>query len=365
MVADEGGALPGPVLGRLEGALPLQHRPALVPVLGELGEDGAEVDLAVAERAEAAGAVLPGLVAGIDALAAGGPELGVLHVEHPDPLVVEVDVLQVVQLLQDEVAGVVEQAGPGVVIHPVPEHLHRRPVEQVLAGMHLVAEVHARFLVGVEDGPPAPGQLVEGLLHQAGGALGIGIEVGPGQGAREGDAGGQAHPAGGLRPHQDLVHRPGLPRLGIAPHGGGDPAVEHLVIGRVHGHQLALHVGGKLGDLEAEVGQDALDLVAVGVALGGQLQVEEAAVPGGNLHAPVAHVRHPAADGGQAVEGRFVPRELGKENRRSLHGLSLVLMSLAASLARPAQRARGAFRDRAAGPGRVRRRRPPGAGEGR
>ena len=231
--------------------------------------------------------------------------------------------------------------------------------------MHLVAEVHPGLLVGVEDGPPAPGQLVEGLLHKAGGTLGIGVEVGPGQGAREGDAGGQAHPAGGLGAHQHLVHRPGLAGLGIAAHGGGDPAVEHLVIGRVHRHQLALHVGGQLGDLQAEVGQHALDLVAVGVALGGELQVEQAPVPGGDLHALVPHVRHPAADGRQAVERRLVPGELGEEDPRSLHGHSPNALCFAAKLARPARRARGAVRGRAARPLRARRQRRTGAGAGR
>src|SRR3712207_8177315 len=44
-----------------------------------------------------------------------GPELGVLDVEAGDPLAVELDERQVVQLLQQEVAGVVVEAGGRVV----------------------------------------------------------------------------------------------------------------------------------------------------------------------------------------------------------------------------------------------------------
>src|SRR5215217_6298225 len=56
------------LFGMLDAALPFEHRPARVVVLRELGEDAVEVDLAVAERAKAAGAVDPGLVARVDAL---------------------------------------------------------------------------------------------------------------------------------------------------------------------------------------------------------------------------------------------------------------------------------------------------------
>src|SRR5262245_49752173 len=68
VVGDEPGALARAVLRMLETAFPLQHGPAREVVLRELGEDRLEIDLAVAERAEAAGAIGPGLVAAIDSL---------------------------------------------------------------------------------------------------------------------------------------------------------------------------------------------------------------------------------------------------------------------------------------------------------
>src|SRR5690606_40324001 len=62
-------ALARAVLRVLQAALPLQHRPAPEVVLRELREDRLEIDLPVAERAEAAGTVDPVLVAAIHAAA--------------------------------------------------------------------------------------------------------------------------------------------------------------------------------------------------------------------------------------------------------------------------------------------------------
>src|SRR5665213_264833 len=89
----------------LEAAFPFEHGPGGVAVLRELREDGREIDLSIAERAEAPGSRDPGLVAGIDALPAGRIELGVLHVEGLDALVVDVDEIEIVELLQQEMRG--------------------------------------------------------------------------------------------------------------------------------------------------------------------------------------------------------------------------------------------------------------------
>src|SRR5882724_6545436 len=82
VVGDEPGAFARTILRVLETAFPLQHRPAGEVVLGELREDRSEVDLAVAERAEAAGAIRPGLEAAIDALASRRIELRIFHMKH-------------------------------------------------------------------------------------------------------------------------------------------------------------------------------------------------------------------------------------------------------------------------------------------
>ena len=58
-----------------------------------------------------------------------------------------------------------------------------------------------------------------------------------------------------------------------------------------------------------------------GRALTWGTEVEEAAVEGGNLDAPVAEGGGPAADGIERVERRFVACELGEEETGAFHGL--------------------------------------------
>ena len=68
MGIDKGRPFAGAVLGVFQAAFPFDHGPAVIAVLGQLGEDAAEIDLAVTGGAEAAGAVDPGLEAAVDAL---------------------------------------------------------------------------------------------------------------------------------------------------------------------------------------------------------------------------------------------------------------------------------------------------------
>ena len=68
---DDLGALARAVFRMLQAALPFEHRPAGEIVGRQPGEDGAEIDLAVFERAEPSGPIDPCLKAAIDALADG------------------------------------------------------------------------------------------------------------------------------------------------------------------------------------------------------------------------------------------------------------------------------------------------------
>src|SRR5271166_4000514 len=63
VMLDELGALARAVLRMLQAAFPFQHRPGRVAVLRQLREDAGEIDLPVAERAEAARPLDPGRVA--------------------------------------------------------------------------------------------------------------------------------------------------------------------------------------------------------------------------------------------------------------------------------------------------------------
>ena len=101
----------------LQATLPLQHRPAGIVVLRHFAEDGAEVDLSIAERAEASWPIDPILIAAIDAALARGAELSILDVEGADTVVVDIEECEIIQLLQDHVAGIVKNVGALMVVH--------------------------------------------------------------------------------------------------------------------------------------------------------------------------------------------------------------------------------------------------------
>src|SRR5712672_1979853 len=135
VVGDELRTFAGAVLRMLDATLPLEHRPAGIVVLCELREDRLEVHLTVAQGTEPAGAIDPRLEPAIHALPAGRIELGILDVEHADALVIEIDVLEIVELLQHEVAGIVQQIAALVTAQALEEHLERHAVVQILAGV--------------------------------------------------------------------------------------------------------------------------------------------------------------------------------------------------------------------------------------
>src|SRR5690606_30463603 len=110
VLAHELGAFARAVLGVFQAALPLDDGPAGEVVRRELREDAVEVDLTVARRAEAASAIHPALIAAVHALAPRRIELGVLDVKHPDALVIDVDVLEIVEALQHVVRRVEQHA---------------------------------------------------------------------------------------------------------------------------------------------------------------------------------------------------------------------------------------------------------------
>ena len=99
----------------------------------------------------------------------------------------------------------------------------------------------------------------------------------------------------------------------------------------MHGDQLALQMGRELGDLRGRAAaHDALDLVAIGFGLGRLLQVEQARVPGRDLHALVAERGRPAADRVERIERRLVAGELREEEA----GPFMVFMGDSVSLVR-------------------------------
>ena len=146
--------------------------------------------------------------------------------------------------------------------------------------MDLVAEIDAMFVEFVEDGHPAGGELFETRFDQTRGTLRPGVHGGPEERAAEGRMSIEAEVLGGFRGIFQLLYGPFLPGFGVIVHGGRGEAIEEGVVGWMHGNQLALEMGGQFGDLQACVLYDALDLVGIGLAFGGFLQIDDAAIPG-------------------------------------------------------------------------------------
>ncbi len=325
VVLDEFRAFAGSVFGMLQGAFPFDHGPAVEIVGRHLGKDRPEIHLTIARRTEPSGPVHPALEAAIDALPPGRIELRVLDVEHLDPVFVDVDIVEIIQALQHVMRRIVEHVGARMVLHPLQEHLERDAVMQVLTGMDLITHVDAVFVRMIEDRRPAAGKLVEGGLDQTGRALRPGIDVGPGERAGKGGMRRDAEMLRGCDRHLHLLDRPFLTCLRIAAHFRRSEAVEGVIIGRMHGDQLPLKMGGQFGHFDTVLAGDTGELVAVILRRGSLSEVDQLASPGRHLHTEITLVGRPFGDAVPAVKRRLVSGKLTEKNARTLdrlHGVS-------------------------------------------
>ncbi|MNJ60183.1 hypothetical protein D3C77_558990 [compost metagenome] len=172
-------------------------------------------------------------------------------------------------------------------------------VVQVFGGVNFEAQVDALFGAGIEHRQPAPGQLGEGCFNKAVGALREGKDVRPCQ-----CTGKSPHVAQAQAPRRDgrageLVHRPGTAGSRVALQVGRCKTVAQGVVCRVYRHQLAKEMRGQLADHQPVFGQHGGDVVAVGLAACGELDIEQTLVPGRYLQRLEAHVRSPPGDVGQ------------------------------------------------------------------
>ena len=101
--------------------------------------------------------------------------------EHPDPVFVDVDVVEIIEALEHVVRRIIEHAGPVVVARAFKEHLIGDAVVEVFARMDFVADIDAAIFGVIQYRLPARGEFVEGCLDQTGGALRPRIYVRPRQ----------------------------------------------------------------------------------------------------------------------------------------------------------------------------------------
>jgi len=257
--------------------------------LRETAEDRAKVDLAIAQAAEPARAIDPALIAAVDPAARRGAELGVLDMHHPHAIMVNIEKADIIHLLQVQMAGVIEDRRARVMIDRREEPLERDAVVEVLAGVKFIAQVDAVISAGIEDRPPAAGQFGKALLDQPGGALRPRIDRVPQQRTRECRHRREPEAAAGAGAEDHLLGGPALLLGGAGgAQGGGEEPGEQIAVGGVDRDQLALDVGGQFGDDEAVPGEQALDFVAIGIALGRAGEIYAAGIIGRHLHPGIA-----------------------------------------------------------------------------
>src|SRR5207342_978461 len=125
-----------------------------------------------------------------------------------DPLMVDIDVAQIIELLQHEMAGVVQKVRSRMLANTVEEHLEAGAVAEVLTRVDLIADVNAALIKSIENRTPARGQFIECSFDQPRWPLGPGVQVGPCQSAAEGGMGLQPQPARRLGGLLQLLDRP-------------------------------------------------------------------------------------------------------------------------------------------------------------
>src|SRR5258708_21876217 len=91
-----------------------------------------------------------------------GINVRVCKVKHLDARVIEIDVLQIIKLLQNKMAGIKEDVAARMIAGALEKHFERHAVVQVFARMNLEAEIHSSSVKLVQNGLPARGQFVEG-----------------------------------------------------------------------------------------------------------------------------------------------------------------------------------------------------------
>src|SRR5208282_6200089 len=112
------------------------------------------VYLAVPRRTKPPGAVQPRLVSAINALLARSAKLRVLHVKHFNSRMVEIDKLQVVELLQHKMAGIVKQVAAGMLAHTFQEHFKRRAIVQILPRVNFKTKIDPGIVKRIKDRDP-------------------------------------------------------------------------------------------------------------------------------------------------------------------------------------------------------------------
>src|SRR5260370_1785877 len=115
------------LLAALDATLPLQYRPPGKIILRQLGEYRPEIHLPISRRTKPPRSIHPRLIAPVNALPPARTKLRILRMKHLDPFVIQIDELQIIELLQHEMAGTKKYIASRILPHPPHKHSHLTP----------------------------------------------------------------------------------------------------------------------------------------------------------------------------------------------------------------------------------------------
>ncbi len=95
--------------------------------------------------------------------------------KHTDAFMIEIDIAQIVELLQNEMRGIIKQTGSRMVIHFFQESFISNTIMEIFAGMNFVAKVHTIFVKNIQDGFPSFSEFFKTCIYQASWSLWPGI----------------------------------------------------------------------------------------------------------------------------------------------------------------------------------------------
>ena len=87
-------------------------------------------------------------------------------------LVIDINKRKVIQLLQNKVAGIVQNLDARMIAGSFQKALKSSAVVQVFAGVDFVADVYPIFIKHIQNGLPPVGQFLKSHFNESGGAFG-------------------------------------------------------------------------------------------------------------------------------------------------------------------------------------------------
>ncbi len=250
--------------------------------------------------------------------------------EGSDAVVITIDEAEIIHVLQQHVAGIVEDLRARVMVDEGQESLEGGAVVQVLAGMELETQLDAGTVRLVEQWAPAPRQFVEGACDQPRGVWRIRIKERPRQAARERHDPRHAQRVGPRDGAAQIPLRLALARLRIATDCRRRQRIHHLVISGMNGQKLPGAVRGNFADRETRAGDNGLDR-SDGLGLGQRCQVGQACVGHRNLQCLEVQSSRPLCKATERIERSLRSDELADEQSRAensfwLHAAALTVV---------------------------------------